>query len=44
MRDEGDGCRLVFTHVMADPSIADNASGGWQACLDDLVAQLETAR
>ncbi|MEU0250229.1 SRPBCC domain-containing protein [Streptomyces sp. NPDC006235] len=43
LRDEGAGCLLVFTHVMADPSTADSASGGWQTCLDELEARLETA-
>ncbi|NGO09276.1 hypothetical protein G5C60_17125 [Streptomyces sp. HC44] len=41
LRGEGAGCLLVLTHVMADPSIADSASGGWQTCLEELVAQLE---
>lgn len=41
LRDEGAGCLLVLTHVMADPSIASSASGGWQACLEELTAQLE---
>lgn len=40
LRDEGAGCLLVFTHIMADPSTADGASGGWQTCLDELEAQL----
>jgi uncharacterized protein YndB with AHSA1/START domain len=43
LRDEGAGCLLVLTHVMADPSIAESASGGWQACLDELAAQLDRA-
>ncbi|OAH13015.1 SRPBCC domain-containing protein [Streptomyces jeddahensis] len=43
LRDEGDGCLLVFTHVMADPLIADGASVGWQRCLDELAAQLDAA-
>ncbi len=42
LRDEGGGCLLVLTHIMTDPSIADSASGGWQACLDELAAHLET--
>ncbi|MDG5803559.1 SRPBCC domain-containing protein [Streptomyces ossamyceticus] len=43
LRDEGAGCLLVLTHVLADPSIADGASGGWQACLDELTEGLATA-
>lgn len=43
LREEGAGCVLALTHVMADPSIAGSASGGWQMCLDELAAQLETA-
>ncbi len=43
LRDEEAGCLLVFTHIMADPSTAGSASGGWQMCLDELEAQLETA-
>ncbi|MEU3946369.1 SRPBCC family protein [Streptomyces sp. NPDC029526] len=43
LREEGTGCLLVFTHILADPSIADGASGGWQACLDELAARLDTA-
>lgn len=42
LRDEDSGCLLVFTHVLADPSIADGALGGWEACLDELTARLET--
>lgn len=44
LRDEGAGCLLVFTHVMTDPSAVEGASRGWQACLDELVARLDTAR
>ncbi|OEU96342.1 SRPBCC domain-containing protein [Streptomyces oceani] len=42
LRGEGAGCLLVFTHVMADPSIADSAFEGWRRCLDQLVALLDT--
>ncbi|KOV72868.1 MULTISPECIES: SRPBCC domain-containing protein [Streptomyces] len=42
LHDEGAGCRLVFTHVMTDPSIADGVFKGWTACLDALVTQLDT--
>ncbi|MFI9171995.1 SRPBCC family protein [Streptomyces lincolnensis] len=38
LSDEGSGCLLVLTHVMTDPSTAESASRGWQACLDALVA------
>ncbi|MEY7975181.1 SRPBCC family protein [Streptomyces pilosus] len=43
LRDEGGSCLLVFTHVMADPAIADSAGGGWQSSLDQLATQLDTA-
>ncbi|MCP9955415.1 SRPBCC domain-containing protein [Actinomadura madurae] len=42
LHDEGDGCRLVLTHVMADPSFADRTSEGWRNCLDELVTLLGT--
>ncbi|MEU5977822.1 SRPBCC domain-containing protein [Streptomyces sp. NPDC047315] len=42
LHDDPAGCLLVFTHVLADPSIAESASSGWQEMLDRLVDQLDT--
>ncbi len=44
LRDEDSACLLVFTHVLADPATADGAFGGWEACLDELTAKLETVQ
>lgn len=39
--DDDGGCLLTFTHVMADPTIADSVATGWGKCLDQLAVQLE---
>ncbi|MBU7599331.1 SRPBCC domain-containing protein [Streptomyces sp. P38-E01] len=41
LHEDPAGCLLVFTHVMADPSIADGVTTGWRACLDALPAALD---
>lgn len=38
---EGDGCRLVFTHVFDDPAIAAERADGWQIYFSRLDPHLE---
>ncbi|GII94758.1 SRPBCC domain-containing protein [Sinosporangium siamense] len=33
---EGGGCRMVFIHILTDPTTADGVTKGWQACLEAL--------
>jgi uncharacterized protein YndB with AHSA1/START domain len=37
---DGDGCRLVFTHVFDDRPAAASYASGWTLCLDALVAHV----
>jgi uncharacterized protein YndB with AHSA1/START domain len=34
LRDDGDGCLLIFTQVFADRPAAASYAAGWQTCLD----------
>jgi uncharacterized protein YndB with AHSA1/START domain len=40
LRAEGDGCALVFTHVLGDAQLAAQTAAGWECYLDRLDAQL----
>jgi uncharacterized protein YndB with AHSA1/START domain len=41
LRSEGEGCALVFTHVLNDPALAAQTAAGWECYLDRLDAQLD---
>jgi len=36
LREEGKGCRMIFTHTFNDGSWAVNTAAGWHRCLDVL--------
>jgi uncharacterized protein YndB with AHSA1/START domain len=40
LEPDGEGCRLVFTHVLADPALRDQTEAGWQLYFDRLDAHL----
>ncbi|MDQ3850982.1 MAG: SRPBCC domain-containing protein, partial [Actinomycetota bacterium] len=40
LRPDGRGCRLAFTHVFGDRSLAAQHAAGWEAYLDRLGAHL----
>lgn len=41
LQPDDTGCRLVFTHILTDPSTIERTAAGWTACLDALGAQLD---
>ncbi|MGM0852713.1 MAG: SRPBCC family protein [Bacillota bacterium] len=37
LREEGEGCRMIFTHTFNDDTWAVNTATGWHRCLEVLV-------
>lgn len=40
---DGDGCRLLFSETLADPSMGARNAAGWELCLENLELLLEGA-
>ncbi len=40
---EGDGCRLVFSETLDDPSVGARNAAGWELCLDNLESLVQGA-